>query len=150
MTESMDNHSNSDEFESIAESNIGDDLSMSQSGDIDENDNEDSSILATRLKSGKSDHVVSVEKTYSDYYNNDKVTMPYMTKFEKAKLLGVRAEMIASGDKPLVEIKGKVNNAYDIALMELKQKKIPLIVRRYLPNGKVEDWRVEELIIKNT
>ena len=76
--------------------------------------------------------------------------MPYMTKFEKAKLLGVRAEMIASGDKPLVEIVGKVNNAYEIAVMELKQKKIPLIIRRTLPNGKVEDWRVEELIVKNT
>ena len=126
---------------------------MSQSGDndeIDENDEEDSSMLAARLTTGKNDYVVSVEKTYSNYYNNDKVTMPYMTKFEKAKLLGVRAEMIASGDKPLVEIKGKVNNAYEIAIMELKQKKIPLIIRRTLPNGKIEDWRVEELIIKST
>jgi len=158
MSEQFDEASNIDDLDSgsFAESYLADDLSMSQSGenddidDIDENDEEDSSMLATRLKTGQNDYVVSVEKTYSNYYNNDKITMPYMTKFEKAKLLGVRAEMIASGDKPLVEIKGKVNNAYEIAVMELKQKKIPLIIRRSLPNGKVEDWRVEELIIKNT
>jgi DNA-directed RNA polymerase I, II, and III subunit RPABC2 len=125
-------------------------LVKARNPEIDENDEEDSSMLAARLTTGKNDYVVSVEKTYSNYYNNDKVTMPYMTKFEKAKLLGVRAEMIASGDKPLVEIKGKVNNAYEIAIMELKQKKIPLIIRRTLPNGKIEDWRVEELIIKST
>mgnify|MGYP006141641255 CR=1 FL=1 len=154
MSEQFDNASNDDiDDASFADSSIADDLSMSQSGDndeIDENDEEDSSMLAARLTTGKNDYVVSVEKTYSNYYNNDKVTMPYMTKFEKAKLLGVRAEMIASGDKPLVEIKGKVNNAYEIAIMELKQKKIPLIIRRTLPNGKIEDWRVEELIIKST
>ena len=34
--------------------------------------------------------------------------MPYMTKFEKAKILGVRAEMIASGDKPLIDTKSGV------------------------------------------
>jgi len=155
MSEQFDDASNVDDLDSgsFAESYIGDDLSMSQSGDndeIDENDEEDSSMLADRLKTGQNDYVISVEKTYSNYYNNDKMTMPYMTKFEKAKLLGVRAEMIASGDKPMVEIVGKVNNAYEIALMELKQKKIPLIIRRTLPNGKIEDWRVEELIIKNT
>ena len=155
MSEQFDDASNVDDLDSgsFAESYIGDDLSMSQSGDndeIDENDEEDSSMLADRLKTGQNDYVISVEKTYSNYYNNDKITMPYMTKFEKAKLLGVRAEMIASGDKPMVEIVGKVNNAYEIALMELKQKKIPLIIRRTLPNGKIEDWRVEELIIKNT
>ncbi|MDA7573720.1 DNA-directed RNA polymerase subunit omega [bacterium] len=155
MSEQFDDASNVDDLDSgsFAESYIGDDLSMSQSGDndeIDENDEEDSSMLADRLKTGQNDYVISVEKTYSNYYNNDKITMPYMTKFEKAKLLGVRAEMIASGDKPMVEIVGKVSNAYEIAVMELKQKKIPLIIRRTLPNGKIEDWRVEELIIKHT
>lgn len=34
-----------------------------------------------------------------------------------------------------------------IAMKELAQKKIPLIVRRYLPDGSYEDWGVQELII---
>lgn len=33
-----------------------------------------------------------------------------------------------------------------IAQKELAAKKIPLIVRRYLPDGSYEDWSVAELI----
>jgi len=32
-------------------------------------------------------------------------------------------------------------------MKELKARKIPLIIRRYLPDGSYEDWRIEELII---
>jgi hypothetical protein len=31
--------------------------------------------------------------------------------------------------------------------MEYKAKKIPLLVRRYLPNGQYEDWRLEDMVI---
>ena len=155
MSEQFDSASNLGEQDdaSFVDSYGGDDISVSQIGDDDEigeNDEEDSSMLAAKLKTGQNDYIVSVEKTYSNYYNNQKVTMPYMTKFEKAKILGVRAEMIASGDKPLIDTKsGVFSNAYEIALEELKHKKIPLIIRRSLPNGTIEDWRVEEMILKN-
>jgi DNA-directed RNA polymerase I, II, and III subunit RPABC2 len=33
-----------------------------------------------------------------------------------------------------------------IAIKELAQRKIPLIIRRYLPDGSFEDWSVSELI----
>lgn len=33
-----------------------------------------------------------------------------------------------------------------IAIKELAQKKIPLIIRRFLPDGSFEDWAVSELI----
>ena len=69
-----------------------------------------------------------------------------MSKFERAKSLGARAEMIASGDKPMVVVPKTVTTAYEIALSELKANKIPLIIRRRLPNGGYEDWRTEELI----
>mgnify|MGYP002385451982 CR=1 FL=1 len=34
-----------------------------------------------------------------------------------------------------------------IAIKELVNRKIPLIIRRYLPNGDFEDWTIDELII---
>jgi len=34
-----------------------------------------------------------------------------------------------------------------IAMKELQQRKIPLIIRRYLPDGTYEDWTVSELIV---
>jgi DNA-directed RNA polymerases I, II, and III subunit RPABC2 len=33
-----------------------------------------------------------------------------------------------------------------IAIKELAQRKIPLIIRRFLPDGSFEDWSVAELI----
>ena len=46
----------------------------------------------------------------------------------------------------MVELKGETD-PLQIAEMELRQNKIPLIVRRYLPDGSFEDWSVEDLII---
>lgn len=92
--------------------------------------------------------MVSVHETYSNYYTGTKTTPPFMNKFERAKILGVRAQMLSSGANPLVKPPYS-DNCYDIALRELKEKKIPLIIRRYLPDKSFEDWRVEDLIITN-
>ena len=35
-----------------------------------------------------------------------------------------------------------------IAELELKEKKIPLMVRRYLPDGTYEDWAASELLVE--
>jgi len=94
------------------------------------------------------ERIVSVEESYSDYYIKQKFTSPILTKFERAKLLGVRAEMISAGNPPMIIVPKNIDNAYEIALLELNEKKIPLMVRRYLPDGSIEDWRIEELIIK--
>jgi DNA-directed RNA polymerases I, II, and III subunit RPABC2 len=45
----------------------------------------------------------------------------------------------------LVEIGGETD-PLQIAIKELNEKKIPLIVRRYLPDGWYEDWTCEELL----
>tara|TARA_B110000211_G_scaffold158574_1_gene179550 strand:- start:7203 stop:7724 length:522 start_codon:yes stop_codon:yes gene_type:complete len=95
-----------------------------------------------------SNDIVSVHETYSDYYTSTKITSPFLTKFERAKVIGIRAQMLASGAEPMISPPFP-EECYDIAVMELKAKKIPLIIRRYLPNKKFEDWRLEDLIIKN-
>lgn len=91
--------------------------------------------------------LISLHETYSNYYSNDKITTPILSKFEKAKILGIRAEMLSNGADPVIS-KPYPNNTYKIALEELRQKKIPLIIRRTLPNGNIEDWRLEDLIVK--
>jgi len=40
------------------------------------------------------------------------------------------------------------SDPYRLAEMELAEKKIPLIIRRYLPDGSYEDWRVNELFVE--
>ncbi|PKS10238.1 hypothetical protein jhhlp_001988 [Lomentospora prolificans] len=77
--------------------------------------------------------------------NEDRTTTPYMTKYEKARILGTRALQISMNAPVLVDLEGETD-PLQIAIKELKEKKIPLIVRRYLPDGYYEDWTCEELL----
>ncbi|KAF8366658.1 rpb-6 [Pristionchus pacificus] len=76
----------------------------------------------------------------------NKVTTPYMTKYERARVLGTRALQIAMGAPVMVELEGETD-PLEIARKELKQRRIPIIVRRYLPDGSFEDWAVDQLHI---
>ncbi|KAG9305153.1 hypothetical protein G9A89_010661 [Geosiphon pyriformis] len=75
----------------------------------------------------------------------EKVTTPYMTKYERARILGTRALQI-SMNAPILVDRGNETDPLAIARKELREKKIPLMVRRYLPDGSYEDWHVKELI----
>lgn len=77
--------------------------------------------------------------------NRDRVTTRYLTKYERARVLGTRALQISMNAPVMVELAGETD-PLDIAAKELREKKIPFIVRRYLPDGSYEDWSVEELI----
>ncbi|GMR43083.1 hypothetical protein PMAYCL1PPCAC_13278, partial [Pristionchus mayeri] len=78
--------------------------------------------------------------------SGEKVTTPYMTKYERARVLGTRALQIAMGAPVMVELEGETD-PLEIARKELKQRRIPIIVRRYLPDGSFEDWAVDQLHI---
>uniref|UniRef100_A0AAA9U1L4 DNA-directed RNA polymerases I, II, and III subunit RPABC2 n=1 Tax=Bos taurus TaxID=9913 RepID=A0AAA9U1L4_BOVIN len=130
--------------------------------------------------------------------NQKRITTPYMTKYERARVLGTRALQIASSPgrqeaaerspisdflpaaremvdtwrrgaseersgkqarkkswgqscgwmcaPVMVELEGETDPLL-IAMKELKARKIPIIIRRYLPDGSYEDWGVDELII---
>jgi DNA-directed RNA polymerase I, II, and III subunit RPABC2 len=73
-------------------------------------------------------------------------TMPMLTKYEKARILGERAKQINGGAKPFVPVKEGVIDGYLIALSELEQKKIPFIIRRPVSDG-FEYWRLKDLEI---
>lgn len=75
-----------------------------------------------------------------------RTTTPYLTKYERARVLGTRALQIAMCAPVMVELEGETD-PLQIAMKELKQRKIPIIIRRYLPDGSYEDWGIDELII---
>ena len=74
-------------------------------------------------------------------------TLPFLTKYEKTRILGERTHQINSGSKPFVQIESDVIDGYLIALAELEEKKIPFIVKRPLPNGGCEYWKLKDLEI---
>jgi DNA-directed RNA polymerase I, II, and III subunit RPABC2 len=75
-----------------------------------------------------------------------RTTTPYMTKYERARILGTRALQISMNAPVLVDLEGETD-PLQIAMKELSQNKIPLVIRRYLPDGSYEDWGCDELIV---
>ena len=92
-------------------------------------------------------------QTYSQVVrdNNGKIidpfhkTIPIMTKYEKAKIIGIRAQQINSGSEPFIPVDVNMIDGLSIANEELLQKKIPFIIRRPMPNGSSEYWNIADL-----
>jgi len=72
-------------------------------------------------------------------------TIPYLTKYERARILGQRAKQINSGATTFIKAPENVIDGYIIAELELKEKRIPFIIRRPLPNGGSEYWSIKDL-----
>jgi len=72
-------------------------------------------------------------------------TLPFITRYEKAKILGERAKQINAGAPIFVEVEPSVIDGYLIALKEFEEKKIPFIIKRPLPNGGCEYWKFKDL-----
>ena len=70
--------------------------------------------------------------------------MPYLTKFEKIRVLGARATQISLGAPSTVDITG-LTDAMEIAQKELDEKCLPLVVQRKYPNGKIVEIPVSEM-----
>ena len=103
-----------------------------------------------------SNTIVSNDESYINSYKNKKDINPYLTKFELTKILSIRTQQIAKGSPTLVEIptdllNTKVNENidihYEIARLELKENKCPLMIRRYI-NNKHIDVKINDLINK--
>ncbi|WVO18490.1 hypothetical protein L204_106207 [Cryptococcus depauperatus] len=106
-------------------------------GDVDEN-----MIVESNAPEGDRPRTGKAAKA-----NEIRVTTPYMTKYERARVLGTRALQISMNAPVLVPVEGE-SDPLEIALKELAAKKIPLVIRRYLPDNSFEDWKVEELIVQ--
>jgi len=65
-----------------------------------------------------------------------RITTAYMTKYERARVLGTRALQISMNAPVMVEVKKGTTDPLKIAMKELREKKIPFTIRRYLPGEK--------------
>ncbi|KAH8160780.1 hypothetical protein CIB48_g7467 [Xylaria polymorpha] len=99
--------------------------------------------------------------------NEERTTTPYMTKYDEGAdtrhqgpadqareqrppvtcMRATRLTLAANSmNAPvLVDLEGE-SDPLQIAIKEMNEKKIPLIVRRYMPDGYYEDWTCEELL----
>lgn len=74
-------------------------------------------------------------------------TLPYLSKYERTRVLGQRAKQINAGAKSFIAVPDNIIDGYIIAEMELLQKRIPFIIQRPLHGGVTEYWKLRDLEI---
>lgn len=72
---------------------------------------------------------------------------PFLTQYEKTKILGMRANQLSQGARPYIKVPDHISNVSEIARLELEQRRLPFIIKRPMPNGSYEYWRISDLLI---
>jgi len=118
------------------------------------NDNVKNDIITNfhpELNSHNYDEIDTLSKVVRDNDGNivDDLhqTLPFVTRYEKARILGERAKQLNAGARSFVEVDENVIDGYLIALKEFEEKQIPFIIKRPLPNGGCEYWKLRDLEI---
>ena len=69
---------------------------------------------------------------------------PTLTRFEKARIMGARALQLSLGAPVFIEIPENATTSLEIAMQELKQRVIPIVIKRTLPNGDYQILPLEQ------
>jgi len=72
-------------------------------------------------------------------------TYPILSKYEKAKIIGLRVSQLNKGARPYIKLERSVIDNTLVAEKELREKKIPFIIMRPIPNGTAEYWNLSDL-----
>ncbi|XP_048770592.1 DNA-directed RNA polymerases I, II, and III subunit RPABC2-like [Ostrea edulis] len=113
--------------------------------DIDDDDEPLDEAVETQ-EDGDQIDILPADQASQPVAPQKRITTPYLTKYERARVLGTRALQIAMCAPVMVELEGETDPLL-IAMKELKARKIPIIIRRYLPDGSYEDWGIDELLM---
>lgn len=74
-------------------------------------------------------------------------SMPFLSTFEKTRILGMRTNQLAQGARPFIDVPEYITDVQEIAQLELDQRRLPIIIKRYMPDGSYEKFRLSDLII---
>jgi DNA-directed RNA polymerase I, II, and III subunit RPABC2 len=86
------------------------------------------------------------QATPDDLDSNHK-SLPFLTQYEKTLILGKRTNQLSQLARPYVDVPKHISNVAEIARMELEQKRLPFIIKRPMPDGTFEYWRLSDLMI---
>jgi DNA-directed RNA polymerase I, II, and III subunit RPABC2 len=127
------------------------DNDFSNTNDITEDNDDDVAELNIDEEDTEEDNkfkLITYKNILEGIEKKNKKTYPILTKFEKARIIGVRLQQLANGARPLVDT-SNLKTINEIVHLELEKRMIPFIIRRLLPNGHYEDWKLEEFISIN-
>ena len=69
---------------------------------------------------------------------------PTLTRFEKARIMGARALQLSLGAPVFIEIPKDATTSLEIAMEELNQRVIPIVIRRTLPNSDYQNIPIDK------
>ena len=92
-------------------------------------------------------HIEDYHDIIRNYDPKKNSTRNIINKFEKVKIIGLRAEQLQRGAAPYVEFDKSNFDPIEIANKELMLKKIPFMICRTLSNGVKEYWRLDDMMI---
>ena len=69
---------------------------------------------------------------------------PTLTRFERARIMGARALQLSLGAPVFIEIPKNATTSLEIAMEELKQRVIPIVIKRTLPNGAYQNISIDQ------
>ena len=146
---------------SIVDYTASDEVKEDVGSEYDSSDEENYKKLETDINSQDllQKHPCSIEHSYAEIQAFTKIirnekgeivdelhkTLPFVTKYEYARIIGVRTKELNEGADPFVEFDHNIIDGYNIAIKELEEKKLPFIVKRPLPNGSCEYWKLSDL-----
>ena len=134
------------EGEDDGETEAGDELEIEEENILDVEDEIDQQAMTTaqKLLVQKKQAVMSQADVYRTYYTKEKHTSPFITKFERAKILSIRSQALEKGAIPFVPIDDPNEDPYSIAKREYDIRKIPYFIVRVLPDQDKEYWRLSD------
>jgi DNA-directed RNA polymerase subunit K/omega len=157
-----DDSDNEAEIESVSDKDeVEEDLNseLSDDEDIDEVDDNDEELADDKDDDFYEDQTCFIknelekEEATVEYFENmktkqvpddERVSSTKMTRYEYNRILGTRIQQLVSNAKPMIH--NIENLGYDeIAILEIKNNVIPFKIKRPLPNGMFEIWKISEL-----
>ncbi|KKN03363.1 hypothetical protein LCGC14_1108400 [marine sediment metagenome] len=89
-----------------------------------------------------------LRKQYKKVRKYIKIGSIFLTRYEKARIIGARALQISYGAPILCEKPKDIIDPIKIAQVELKARILPLTIRRENPSGEYQDIHINKLILK--
>ena len=74
-------------------------------------------------------------------------SIPFLTQYEKTKVLGFRTNQLSLGARPYIAVPDHVSDLKEISRLELEARRLPFIIKRPMPDGTFEMWRLSDLLI---
>jgi len=88
-----------------------------------------------------------IRDAYPPTKDTGHTTYPFLTLYERTKVLSLRASQLAAGAQPFIDVPEYLTDVYEVAKAELEAKRLPYILKRPLPDGEYEYWRIADLMI---